>query len=272
MTNPYHIEGPALLSISGGRTSAYMLRMILDAHGGALPLDVVPVFCNTGLEHEATLVFLRDMSERWECPIVWLEYRRVDDRASFAEVDFCSASRSGEPFSALIQSKKYLPNPRVRFCTVELKIRTGNRYAQSLGWSEWDRAVGLRYDEPRRVARLKGDVANEGVICPLHAARVTESEILEFWARQPFDLRLPGGDNTFGNCNLCFLKGRAKIEKIMRTNPEAAQWWIEQERVLGKTFRIDRPGYRQMLTQISVQGRLLDDALIDDTPDCQCTD
>lgn len=32
--NPYHIEGPALISVSGGRTSGFMLRQILDAHGG----------------------------------------------------------------------------------------------------------------------------------------------------------------------------------------------------------------------------------------------
>lgn len=47
MGNPYLIHGPAILSISGGRTSGFMLRQIIDAHGGKLPADVVPVFCNT---------------------------------------------------------------------------------------------------------------------------------------------------------------------------------------------------------------------------------
>ena len=32
--NPYLIEGPAVISFSGGRTSGYMLKHILDAHGG----------------------------------------------------------------------------------------------------------------------------------------------------------------------------------------------------------------------------------------------
>jgi hypothetical protein len=41
MTDPFHIEGPAIINVSGGRTSALMLRRILDAHDGTLPDDVV---------------------------------------------------------------------------------------------------------------------------------------------------------------------------------------------------------------------------------------
>lgn len=35
--NPFYVEGPAVVSFSGGRTSAFMLRQILDAAGGTLP-------------------------------------------------------------------------------------------------------------------------------------------------------------------------------------------------------------------------------------------
>ena len=250
-----------------------MLRQIIDAHGGKLPADVIPVFCNTGLEHEATLNFLRDMAERWSCPITWLEYTHSDGQHGFRVVDFCGASRNGEPFSALIESRKYLPNPVTRFCTTELKIRTKHRFATSIGWDHFDNAVGLRADEPRRVARMKGDTKNENAVMPMAQAGHTLDDVLGFWKSQPFDLMLPGGDNTFGNCNLCFLKGRAKLEKIMRTNPEAAGWWIEQEeKAPNRLFRIDRPTYKQMFTQLTKQGRLLDDAVEDDTLPCQCTD
>lgn len=270
--NPYLIHGPALLNISGGRTSGFMLSQILDAHGGTLPADVIPVFYNTGKEHEATLIFVREMAERWACPITWLEFTYTDGVKGFRVVDFCSASRKGEPFAAAIQNRKYLPNPMVRFCTVELKIRTGTRFAKSLGWDEVTRAVGIRADEPRRVARMKGDNAGENVVMPMARAGHTEADVLSFWKSQPFDLLLPGGDNTFGNCDLCFLKARAKIEKILRTNPEAGEWWAEQEAGVGSTFRNDRPTYRQMLTQLTVQGRMFDDAIEDDTLPCQCTD
>lgn len=48
MRNPCKIEGPAVISFSGGRTSGMMLRAILDAHGGTLPADVRVLFANTG--------------------------------------------------------------------------------------------------------------------------------------------------------------------------------------------------------------------------------
>ena len=36
-----------------------------------------------------------------------------------------------------------------------LKIKIMRDYARSLGWEHWTNAVGLRFDEPRRVARIK---------------------------------------------------------------------------------------------------------------------
>jgi 3'-phosphoadenosine 5'-phosphosulfate sulfotransferase (PAPS reductase)/FAD synthetase len=73
MPVPYLIDGPALISFSGGRTSAYLLRQALDAHGGSLPADVIACFANTGKEMPQTLDFVRDCSERWDVEIVWLE-------------------------------------------------------------------------------------------------------------------------------------------------------------------------------------------------------
>src|SRR5580704_16732204 len=106
--NPYLINGPALISFSGGRTSAYMLHEILSAHGGKLPDDVHVCFANTGKEREETLRFVHECSVRWGVHVNWIEYR--DNAEGFEVVGYNSASRNGEPFQAIIDKKKRLPN------------------------------------------------------------------------------------------------------------------------------------------------------------------
>lgn len=63
--DPFRIIGPACISFSGGRTSAYMLRRILNAHGGELPADVHAVFANTGKERLETLDFVHECAAHW---------------------------------------------------------------------------------------------------------------------------------------------------------------------------------------------------------------
>ena len=107
--NPYLITEPTCISFSGGRTSAYMLYKVLEAHGGKLPDEAVVCFANTGKEEESTLQFVHDCETNWNVPIVWLEYQAENPK--FKVVDFKTASREGEPFEALIKKRSYLPNP-----------------------------------------------------------------------------------------------------------------------------------------------------------------
>jgi hypothetical protein len=58
----------------------------------------------------------------------------------------------------------------------------------------------------------------------------------------------------------------------MRSSPEHFDWWVAAEAKTGTVFRRDRPSYRQMMTQLSVQGQLFDDAIEDDTQPCMCHD
>ena len=126
MHDPFKITEPSVISFSGGRTSAYMLWRVLQAHGGKLPPDALVCFANTGKEDEATLEFVRDCSVNWGVKIHWIEYRH--DEVGFAEVDFDTASRDGEPFEALIRKVQFLPNSGMRICTTHLKIRPFRKY------------------------------------------------------------------------------------------------------------------------------------------------
>ena len=57
--NPYRIAPASpwfhVVNVSGSRSSGFMLRQVLDAHGGALPARCEAVFANTGRERPETL-------------------------------------------------------------------------------------------------------------------------------------------------------------------------------------------------------------------------
>lgn len=125
------IKDATCISFSGGRTSAYMLWRVLQAHDMSLPKDAVVCFANTGKEDEATLKFVHDCSVNWNIPIVWLEWR--DNKKGYEIVNFETASRNGEPFRDMCIKKKALPNGFMRFCTGELKIDVVHKYLKDSG-------------------------------------------------------------------------------------------------------------------------------------------
>ena len=198
--DPFLITGgPAVISFSGGRTSAYMLWRILQAHGGTLPADVIVAFANTGREMPATLDFVHECAARWGVHVTWLEYRRDAEtgRAWTEVVSHNSASRQGEPFEMMLAAHKTLPNPRQSFCTIELKIRQMVNYCRdTLGWKRWTNNVGLRRDESERYERaMKRNASNKErfkAACPLYEAGIQEHDVFHFWRQQPFDLALKG--------------------------------------------------------------------------------
>ena len=124
MTNPYILpQGNVLISFSGGRTSGFMLRQIIESNNG-IPVRAKVVFANTGREMPETLDFVHECGERWNVPITWLEYARADNKVTFDVVNHNSASRRGEPFDAVLAKTGILPNVFRRFCTQELKVKT----------------------------------------------------------------------------------------------------------------------------------------------------
>ena len=237
--NPYRCAQGGLrylLHVSGGRTSGMLLHKMLEAYDGRLPANVRAVFANTGKEHEKTLLFIREMEHRWQVPIAWVEYLyRADARGgirdpknTFRVVDYDTASRRGEPFAMLIRAHKLLPNAHKRICTADLKVETAARFARTkLRW--WrprpHSILGIRHDEPKRWSKALWEECR--TVYPLVDANVSARDVERFWSEQPFDLQI---HRDLGNCDLCFLKGRWKLMRLITQYPERAEWWIEQER------------------------------------------
>lgn len=259
--NPYQIDGPAVLSFSGGRTSGYMLARMIEA---GLSRDTHVLFANTGKEREETLEFVRDVGEHLGARVRWLERLRDGDEApTFREVDFATASRNGEPFDALLDERKFLPNPVTRFCTTELKIRVMKAFMLAQGYERWTNVVGLRADEPRRVAKQRCAVQKDRweVALPLADAGATKTEVVLWWKRQPVDLQLRSWE---GNCDLCFLKGTLKKLRIIEDAPGSADWWIDAERRREATFRIDAPSYSALAAAARNQLRMFPNDIFDE--------
>ena len=77
LRNPYRVPCPAVISFSGGRTSGFMLRKILDAYDGKLPSDLWIVFSNTGMERPETLDFVDTCATAWSVTVHWVLWRAL---------------------------------------------------------------------------------------------------------------------------------------------------------------------------------------------------
>ena len=206
-----------VINCSGGRTSAYMTKRLIDKGG-----EYLITFQNTGKEMKGTLDFINECDKHWGLNIVWLEYRKP---ASFEVVTYETASRNGRPYKELLEQRpSSIPNMQFRYCTQELKIMTLKRYLKSIGVTDYTSFNGIRYDEPRRWQKTKE--SDFDVELPLVKWKVNKQNVLNFWKEQPFDLKV---NEPYGNCDCCFLKGKGKLSIIAKEKPELFQWWIDIE-------------------------------------------
>lgn len=241
-----------IINFSGGRTSAYMTKRLIDEG----LTDYIVTFQNTGKEMPETLDFINECDKRWNLNIVWLEYRYGNN---FEIVDYETASRNGRPFDELIAYKKgFLPNTMMRFCTDQLKIQTSKRWLKSIGLIEWTIYNGIRYDEPRRWSKNKNYLPNYiDLEMPMVSWKTTKQDVIEWWDKQDFKLNL---NEPYGNCDGCFLKGKGKLAIIAKEKPELLDWWINHEESLqnkGGAFKKEIT-YKQLKERSQAQQGLFD--------------
>jgi 3'-phosphoadenosine 5'-phosphosulfate sulfotransferase (PAPS reductase)/FAD synthetase len=270
-------KGNVYLSFSGGRSSAAMLRLMLDLHDGQLPENWAVVFTNTGKEHPATLDFIHDVERYWEVPIIWLELVSIENvteptGVTIKEVNYETAARNGEPFNVVIkQLEKFLPHRTSRTCTRFMKVRPSLVYGQNvMEWTNWTALLGFRADEKSRLHNSLVRCGKEKFPyvpdAPLIHAGIDKRGVLDFFKTQSFDLKVP---ESSGNCEFCFLKSEAHLRRAYRNNPAGLQWWIDIETRTGKTMFAG--GYAGLRDRIL--GGVPDHEAEDFTAlECNCTD
>ncbi|MGE6221167.1 phosphoadenosine phosphosulfate reductase family protein [Nubsella zeaxanthinifaciens] len=244
-----------VFNLSGGKTSAYMTISEKPTE------DDIVLFTDTGREHPLTYKFLDDIEKHEGFKIHRATY--VHKRAP---------KRDG--FDALTYWKSYLPNRMRRICTVELKVKTARRYLRPLIGTKFEQFIGFRYDEAERVRNFKNYYKRTRTNFPLYDRKVTKPMIEQYWLTRPYTLEIP---SILGNCDLCFLKGKNNIIKILSVYPELADKWIEDEK-RSSLIRKQKGGtyfrditYQQLLEIAKSQKSLFD--LEESLPSysCSCT-
>jgi hypothetical protein len=218
------------ISFSGGKTSAYMTKMLLDHFRKHEPeREILVTFANTGQEHEETLKFVDRCDKEFGFSVVWLEAVVDPENGKGIRhniVNFQTASRNGEPFEAYI-AKHGIPNQMYNQCTSRLKTEPMESYRKRIGWKNgtYSTAIGIRADEMDRVSS-KG-MANQGLFYPCVDARVTKEDVRNWWSKQDFNLNIP---EHLGNCTWCWKKSGRKLLTLARANPEIFDFPARMER------------------------------------------
>ena len=214
------------VSFSGGRTSAFMCRWLLD--NKADEYEFIFAFANTGQEHEKTLDFVDRCDKEWGLNVTWVEavVNPIPGKGvTHTVVDYESAFRGGEPFERVI--KKYgIPNNDYPHCTRELKLSPMFSYKRFLGFpSNHPMAIGIRCDE---IDRMSKTAKENGLVYPLtDVPYATKEYMRHWWADQPFDLDLP---EHLGNCVTCWKKSDRKLLTIAKHEPERFEFFNRMEK------------------------------------------
>ena len=138
----------------------------------------------------------------------------------------------------------------------------GNGASPEEGDADYISFVGLRADEPRRVARVRQRNFNDSdssgsnaeyVYTPLAELELTREDVNSFWSEQSWDLNLPD-EAGLSNCVYCFLKGAGGLQKVhselkngsvlpadmaLANTPCDIRWWIEMERQYGRNIVLE---------------------------------
>jgi 3'-phosphoadenosine 5'-phosphosulfate sulfotransferase (PAPS reductase)/FAD synthetase len=215
-----------LVSFSGGRTSGYMTKMLLDKYSDKYEIKVI--FANTGFENEATLQFVHDCDTHFGFNTIWIEaitHLGAGNGITHKVVTFDTASRNAEPFESMIE-KYGITNMQSPQCTRNLKRYPIEHYMKSIGWTKWDYelAIGIRIDEVRRVK----DAVDRQVVYPLvHWFPTDKQDVLDWWEDQAFDLQLLEHQ---GNCKTCWKKSFNKLIMLHNEDPSQFNFFEQMEK------------------------------------------
>lgn len=259
-----------IVSFSGGRTSGYMVHLLMTMPMFADYTKTL-VFANTGKEREETYDFVRDLEINFDIKVHWVEavsqmfiakYSKGKEReiyyfadsqmwepsgimsaakdigTGYRMVNFETANRTGIPFEG-VMSKYGFSNQHAPLCTRELKAVPIRKFAKDKFNNDYIMPIGIRADEKTRVNLLRA--AKFRWVYPLvYDVPTTKNHVAAFWRKQSFNLQL---ESHQGNCDMCWKKGQRMRIRIINEDPDITEWWNEMEIKYGEGQVFDRDGY-----------------------------
>lgn len=227
-------------SISGGKTSAYMaIHYPADVNVFALvkTTDVNAISQDKGLIKQVQ-ARIPDFIASRELDSTLIEVLNLEQKLG-NKIEWVSAK---ETFDDLINRKKMLPNSRMRFCTVELKLKPIFEFCyQTYGLTIMN--IGFRFDEKKRANRMLENCDRAYYFTfknkkyewripnfPLIENKVTHKQIIEYWNAN--NNNFP----TVSNCDYCFFHQVTEQRQQLANYPDRVKWWADQEQKINHTF------------------------------------
>jgi len=176
---------------------------------------------DTGAEHPATYDFVRQCNDYFDLNLVCL--RTVVNMeygigCGYRVIGIDEIGHDLQPWRDM--SLKYgLPYQGGAFCTRDMKTTPFEKYAKDVfGKKNYTVWLGMRIDEPGRLNRETGHSYLADI------SDFEKQDILDWWAKMPFDLQIP---EHLGNCVFCIKKGVNKIALAAKDEPQLADKFIK---------------------------------------------
>jgi Phosphoadenosine phosphosulfate reductase family len=207
-----------VVSFSGGRTSAYLCKIMLDTFGRE---NVDFIFMDTGAEHPKTYEFIRQVNQHFGLNLVCLRgdfNQPLGVGHSYSVVDIATLCFDLGVYTELV-SKYGTPGIANPWCTSRMKEEVHDKYCNDIygknGYETW---IGIRADEPKRL--------KIGKRCDVrYLAEISNAEkvdVINFWRSMHFDLEI---DEWLGNCVFCFKKSDLKLALACKDSSQLYDHW-----------------------------------------------
>jgi len=201
-----------VVSFSGGRTSAYLCKLMIDTYGKE---NVDFIYMDTGAEHLKTYNFIRKVNDEFGLNLICLRgdfTRPLGDGVGYSVVDIDSIKPDLVPFKGML-SKYGVPYIGGMFCTDRMKLKPFKKYCDdTYGKKNYETWLGIREDEPKRLTP-KPFIKYMAAISDFD-----KQDVLNWWSKMPFDLDL---NEWSGNCEFCPKKSNLKLAASQRDSPES---------------------------------------------------